>query len=390
MKNLFENTKTAFLLKNNRQLLRAYLLFSILKYRFLVKVLSSIALFFSRFRSPFNPLIKISLFDHFCGGTTLKSCWKKIEEMKSQNVHSILDFSVEAHQTEKHFEDSVKKKLLLINAIKNKKAIPFSVFKPTCLGRYDLFKKKSDNIKFTPKELIEWNKIIDRFDRVCNESVKQNIRVLIDAEEKEVQGAIDQLALKMMEKYNHTDVFVYNTVQMYRHDRLFYLKNLIKQKTENFILGIKLVRGAYMEKERVIAKKNNTQSPICKNKKETDNNYDLAIDFLFDNLNKVNVFIATHNEKSTLKVLELMKIYKLENTDKRIWFGQLYGMSDQITFNLAKKEYNVAKIVPFGPINNLIPYLIRRAQENSSVVGQSNRELLLIKVERKRRKENNA
>ena len=366
------------------------MLFSILKFRFLVKVLSSIALFFSRFRSPFNPLIKISLFDHFCGGTTLKSCWNKIEEMKSYNVHSILDFSVEAHQTEKHFEDSVKKKLLLINAIKNKDAIPFSVFKPTCLGKYDLFKKKSDNLKLSPTELIEWNKIINRFDRVCAESVKQNVRVLIDAEEKEVQDAIDELALKMMERYNHRDGFVYNTVQMYRHDRLIYLKNLIKQKKENFILGIKLVRGAYMEKERSIAKKNKTQSPICKNKKETDNNYDLAIDFLFENLNKINFFIATHNEKSTLKVLRLMKEFKLEKSNNKIWFGQLYGMSDQITFNLAKKGYNVAKIVPFGPINNLIPYLIRRAQENSSVVGQSNRELLLIKAERKRRKENNA
>ena len=205
-----------------------------------------------------------------------------------------------------------------------------------------------------------------------------------------MQDAIDKLALKMMKKYNQTDAFVYNTVQMYRHDRLVYLKNLIKQKNENYILGVKLVRGAYMEKERIIAKKNKTQSPICKNKKETDNNYDLAIDFLFDNLNKVNFFIATHNEKSTLKVLRLMKEFKLKNMDKRIWFGQLYGMSDQITFNLAEKGYNVAKIVPFGPINNLIPYLIRRAQENSSVVGQSNRELLLIKAERKRRKENNA
>ena len=235
-------------------------------------------------------------------------------------------------------------------------------------------------------EEVEWSNVVTRFHKICNHALINKTKILIDAEEYEVQKAIDELALEMMKSYNKEYVIVYNTIQLYRWDRIDYLKKLFKDYSKSkFSFGFKLVRGAYMEKERLLAKNGNYKSPICSSKNETDLNFNKAIDLMFKHIKKADFFIATHNEFSNYKVIDLMKKNEIKNNSDKIWFGQLYGMSDNITFNLASEGYNVAKILPFGPVENLVPYLIRRAQENSSFEGQSSRELSLLKKELLRR-----
>jgi len=307
--------------------------------------------------------------------------------MYTMNVHSILDYSVEGQKNELSFDKSCKKKIDIIDSVSKNKAIPFAVFKPTSIGRYDLFKMVSNQNQLNKTENDEWLNVVARFHKICKHAMKMNIKILIDAEEYEVQKAIDDLSLEMMINYNINDVIVYNTIQLYRWDRLDYLKKILKKySASEFNFGFKLVRGAYMEKERLMAKKGKYKSPICSTKNDTDKNFDNAVELMFDNLKNIDFFVATHNENSNYKVMKLMKKNDIQNSTKKIWFGQLYGMSDNITFNLAKNGYNVAKILPFGPVENLVPYLIRRAQENSSFEGQSSRELSLLRKELLRRK----
>jgi proline dehydrogenase len=305
--------------------------------------------------------------------------------MKKMNVNSILDYSVEALKTEQDFDNACKKKMEIVDLSFSNDSIPFAVFKPTSLGRYSLFKLVNTNTKLSKEEELEWNRVIDRFNMICNYAHKKKVRLLIDAEEFEVQEAIDNLVYKMMKKYNRKSTIVYNTIQLYRWDRIPHMQNLLKDHDNSFKFGFKLVRGAYMEKERIDALKNGYNSPICSNKNETDKNFNSGIDLMFNNINSVDFFIASHNEFSTIKTVELMKKHGIKEDDEKVWFGQLYGMGDNISFNLASKGFNVAKILPFGPVENLMPYLIRRAQENSSVEGQSNRELDLINTELFRR-----
>jgi len=304
--------------------------------------------------------------------------------MKKKNVFSILDYSIESLETEKDFDNAFEKKLTIIKLSKEND-IPFSVFKPTSLGSYNLFKKKSSKEFLNDNEKSNWFNIEKRFDRIFEYAKKMKVKILVDAEEYEVQNAIDELVLKMMKKYNTgNEAYIYNTVQLYRWDRIDYLKKLIKDRCD-FRLGFKLVRGAYMEKERQQAKDNDYQSPICKTKKATDNNFNEALRLLFTNIEGIDIFVASHNEQSNYLVLEMMNKHSINNKSNNVWFCQLYGMGDNITFNLSRKGYNVAKILPFGPVKNLIPYLIRRAQENSSVGGQTNRELIYLQKELLRR-----
>ena len=304
--------------------------------------------------------------------------------MKKKNVFSILDYSIESLETEKDFDNAFEKKLTIIK-LSNENDMPFSVFKPTSLGSYKLFKKKSSKEILTNKEKSSWLNIEKRFDGIFQYAKKMKVKILVDAEEYEVQNAIDELVLKMMKKYNTgNEAYIYNTVQLYRWDRIKYLKKLILERGD-FRLGFKLVRGAYMEKERKLATENEYQSPICKTKVATDSNFNKALSLLFSNINGLDIFVASHNEESNYLVLELMSKYSIKNGSNNVWFCQLYGMGDNITFNLSQKGYNVAKILPFGPVKNLIPYLIRRAQENSSVGGQTNRELKYLKRELLRR-----
>jgi len=386
LNNLFSDTKEAFSLKSNFELNRAFFLFKIIGNTTFVKLSTVLTNFALKFHLPVTPIIKATVFDHFCGGVSEEDCVPVINKMFNKNVHSVLDFSTEGFDSEKEFDDCLRKKISIIEFAKNKKEIPFAVFKPTCLGSTDLFKKVSKFENLNDSENDSWNRVIQRFDQVCSKAFKENIKILIDAEEVEVQNAIDDLAIKMMRKYNLKTAIVYNTVQMYRKDRLTYLNEMISnQLNDGVIFGLKLVRGAYMEKERNLAVSMNIESPICDTKNETDKNFNSGLDFVFNNFERISFVCASHNEDSILKVISMMELKNLKSNDSSVWFGQLYGMSDNISFNLASKNFNTFKILPFGSVRNLMPYLIRRAEENTSVQGQTGRELQLILKERKRR-----
>lgn len=385
-KNIFNDTETAFKLKSKINLYNAKILFIVITKKILVSILTKSTLFLLKFKIPIKWALKGTIYNHFCGGINYDECNKTISEMKSLGVNSILDYSVEALEKEEDFQRAYNKKIEIIDLTKNNDSIPFAVFKPTSLGRYELFKKVSSKIKLNAIEKEEWGRVKNRFDNICGYAKNSNVKILIDAEEYEVQFAIDSLALEMMRKFNIVNVIVYNTIQLYRWDRIPFIKSLIeKHKNSKFKFGFKLVRGAYMEKERDLALKEGYKSPICQTKTETDQNFDNCIDLMFDNLDMIDFFVASHNENSNLKVIDKMNKFSLSNDNEKVWFGQLYGMGDNISYNLAKKGYNVAKILPFGPVENLMPYLIRRAQENSSIEGQSNRELDLINSELIRR-----
>ena len=385
--NIFDNTQIAFKMKKNFHLYNAIFLFNIITRKLLVTVFTNLTLVMLKMNLPIQWVLKKTIYKHFCGGVDLDDCKEIINNMYRMNVHSILDYSVEGQKNEASFEKSCKKKIDIINSVAKNNAIPFAVFKPTSIGRYDLFKLVSSENNLNDIENDEWLNVVARFHKICNHAMKMNIKILIDAEEFEVQKAIDDLSIEMMTNYNINDVIVYNTIQLYRWDRLDYLKKILKKyQNLEFKFGFKLVRGAYMEKERLMAKKGKYKSPICSSKMNTDKNFDSAVELMFENFQKIDFFIATHNEISNYKVMKLMRDSNIKNSSKKVWFGQLYGMSDNITFNLAKEGYNVAKILPFGPVENLVPYLIRRAQENSSFEGQSSRELNLLRKELLRRK----
>jgi proline dehydrogenase len=386
MNSIFSNTKVAFSLKSNFELSRAQFLFKIIENKTLVKIFTFLTKIALKIYLPVTPIIKMSVFNHFCGGISELDCIPIIKKMYQKKVSSVLDFSTEAFNSEEEFDNCYDKKLSIIEFAKNRTEIPFTVFKPTCLGSIDLFKKKTNGETLNEDENILWNKVVLRFERVCQKAFENDIKVLIDAEEVFIQKAIDDLAILMMLKFNKKKPIVFNTVQMYRWDRLEYLKILLNDKNNNDItFGFKLVRGAYMEKERLIAKSLNIKSPICESKLETDVNFDSGLDFVFENLNRISLVCGSHNEESVIKIMNIMKEMNIDNNHQKIWFGQLYGMSDNITYNLADKGYNTFKILPFGPVRNLMPYLIRRAEENTSVKGQTGRELQLIINEKRRR-----
>ena len=385
-KNIFNDTEIAYKLKSKINLYTAKFLFLIITKKFIVSILTKITLFSLKFNIPIKWILRRTIYNHFCGGTNLDECTKIINNMRKMGVFSILDFSVEALESEDDFDLALKKKIEIINLTKDNDSIPFSVFKPTSFGRYDLFKKVSSNIILNNHERDEWMNVRKRFSIICEYAKESNMKILIDAEEYEVQKSIDDLALEMMKNFNTKSTVVYNTIQLYRFDRISYIESLLtKFKKARFKFGFKLVRGAYLEKERELAILNGYKSPICASKKETDKNFNDCISLVFKNKSRIDLFIASHNEESNLVVIDKIKKYSLNNDDSGIWFGQLYGMGDNISYNLAKNGFNVAKILPFGPVENLMPYLIRRAQENSSLEGQSNRELVLINRELFRR-----
>ena len=273
-----------------------------------------------------------------------------------------------------------------ITFVAEKPILDFTVFKPTAIANTQILKKVSSNESLDEREKILYDKSLDRFDKICHLAFKMDVRVLVDAEESWIQDAIDEIVLSMMMKYNKEKAIVYNTSQMYRHDRLNYLRTLHDVALRNnFFLGIKLVRGAYIEKENKRAKRNNYLSPICRSKELTDQNFNNGASYILSNLNKFSLFSGTHNEESIYKIINIMETNNINKDDANIWFGQLYGMSDNITFNLASEGFNVIKYLPYGPIKEVIPYLIRRADENTSVKGQTSRELDLIRTELKRR-----
>ncbi|WP_291103853.1 MULTISPECIES: proline dehydrogenase family protein [unclassified Flavobacterium] len=387
MKNLFNNTQIAFSLKSDTELDRAYFLFKLIDNQPLVRIGTAVTNFAIKANLPVEGLIRATVFDHFCGGVSEDDCIPVVDKMYAKGVSSVLDYSVEGKEEEEQFDAVLKKTLKLIDFAKEKKAIPFAVFKPSGFGRIDLYQAIGEGKKLTLAETEEWNRVVARFDKVCKASHGNDIALLIDSEESWMQDAVDDLVEEMMRKYNKSKPIVFNTLQMYRWDRLDYLKKLHeKAKKEGFYIGMKLVRGAYMEKENERAQEMGYPTPICSSKEATDENYDDTVRYMVDNIDSMSVFAGTHNELSTYFLMNLMGEKGLKANDSRIWFGQLYGMSDNISFNLAANGYNVAKYLPFGPVKDVMPYLIRRAEENTSVAGQTSRELKMIKAERDRRK----
>lgn len=387
MEKIFNNTQVAFSLKSDTELERAYFLFKMIDNQPLVRIGTAITNFAIKAHLPVEGLIRATVFDHFCGGVNEDDCLPVVDKMYTKGVSSVLDYSVEGKEEEAQFDAALQMTLKTIEFAKERQAIPFAVFKPTGFGRLDLYEKIGDKQELSAEEKAEWDRIVNRFDLVCNEAHKKGVSLLIDAEESWMQDAADDLVTQMMQKYNKEKAVVFNTLQMYRWDRLDYLKKLNEQaKTEGFYIGMKIVRGAYMEKENARAEEKGYRSPICESKEATDINYDAAIHYMLENLNHMAIFAGTHNELSSYKLMEFMQERTISQKDHRIWFGQLYGMSDNISYNLASNGYNVAKYLPFGPVRDVMPYLIRRAEENTSVAGQTSRELNLIKTERDRRK----
>ncbi|WP_299048986.1 proline dehydrogenase family protein [uncultured Polaribacter sp.] len=383
---LFDNTEVAFSLKSDSELERAYFLFKMIQNEPMVRIGTAVTNFALKAHLPVEGLIRSTVFDHFCGGVTEEDCLPNIEKMYNKGVSSVLDYSVEGKEDEAEFDATLKKILKIINFGEEKQSIPFAVFKPTGFGRFSLYQKITEKKTLTNNEKSEWLRVIERYHTVCKAAVKQDVPILIDAEESWMQDAADHLIEDLMEIYNTEKAIIFNTLQMYRHDRLDYLTQLHqKAKEKGFYIGMKVVRGAYMEKERKRAEENGYLSPICKDKQATDDNYNNAIRYMMQHP-KMALFAGTHNEKSSYLVKQLAEEKEISPKDMRLWFGQLYGMSDHISFNLANYGYNVAKYVPFGPVRDVMPYLIRRAEENTSVSGQTSRELNLLKTERKRRK----
>ena len=387
MKEIFEDTATAFALKTDSELERAYFLFKLIANEPLVKIGTAVTNFAIKAHLPVEKLIRASVFDHFCGGVNEEECLVVADKMFEKGVSTILDYSVEGQEVENQLDSCYEKALKTLDFVKEYAAIPFIVFKPTGFGRFKLYQKITEGHSLNKDEKEEWQRVVNRYDKVCKKAHDLEVSILIDGEESWMQGAADELAEAMMRKYNQKKAIVFNTLQTYRWDRLDYLKRLHKDALENnYFIGMKVVRGAYMEKENDRAEEKGYPSPICESKKATDENFDNVVAYMVENLDTMSLFAGTHNEISSYRLMEQMEAKNIEHNDPRIWFGQLYGMSDHISFNLAKEGYNVAKYLPFGPVKDVMPYLIRRAEENTSVAGQTSRELTLLKKERKRRK----
>lgn len=389
MKNdrIFDNTEIAFALKSDSELERAYYLFKMISIEPLVKIGAVATNLAIKAHLPIEGLIRSTVFDHFCGGVNEADCLPVIDRMYEKGVSSVLDFSVEGKANDKEFDSAMNTTLKIMDFAKEKDAMPIAVFKPTGFGRLKLFEKVGKGATLTQNEQEEWQKVVNRYDTVCKRGKENDIAVLIDAEETWMQDASDALVTQMMERYNTEKPIVFNTLQMYRKDRLDFMKQEHKRaKEKGYYIGYKLVRGAYLEKENERAIDKGYESPMCTSKEATDINFNLAVAYMLDHIEDMSLFSGSHNEESSYIMMRLMEEKGLKNNDGRVWFGQLYGMSDHISFNLAHRGYNVAKYIPFGPVRDVMPYLIRRAEENTSVAGQTGRELALLAKEKQRRK----
>jgi proline dehydrogenase len=384
----FSNTEIAFRSKSDGELLKAYYLFRLISSPALVKtgkVLVNLAL---RLRIPIGWAIRGNVFRQFCGGENIAQCARATAVLDKFRIGTILDYSVEGKESEADLDHTCQEIQRTLETAGGNAHIPFCVFKVTGISRFALLEKVNAGESLSAGEASEWGRVRQRVDALCSMAHRTGTPLFIDAEDSWIQHAIDGLAEEMMDKYNRQGCVVYTTVQMYRHDRLAYLRRLhAKAKAGGYSIGVKLVRGAYMEKERKRAAELGYRDPIQPDKQSSDRDFDLAVAFCVDHLENIAICCGSHNEESSLKLAKLMESRGLARNDKRVYFAQLYGMSDHISFNLADAGYNVAKYVPYGPIREVMPYLIRRAQENTSVKGQTGRELSLITAERKRRKE---
>lgn len=384
----FDNTEVAFRGKSKGDLNRAYWLFKVVSSPAMVrfgKWATNVAL---RLKLPIKAIIKKTIFRQFCGGESIQESLKASKTLASRNVKTILDYSIEGKTKEEDFDKTVQEIIGTIREGENNKNIPFAVFKVTGICLHDILEKSNDGIEnLSTEEKKDYDKLKERVSIICLEAYNRNVPIFIDAEESWIQNTIDRLAYEMSVKFNQKTAIVYNTVQLYRHDRLAFLKSEIaRADKENFKLGVKLVRGAYMEKERARAEEQGYPSPIQPNKDAADKDFNASLKVVIERIDRVSFCAGTHNEESSMLLVKLLKEYGVDSSDPRAYFAQLLGMSDHISFNLADNDLMVAKYVPYGPIKEVLPYLIRRADENTSVTGQTGRELSLIMKERKRRK----
>lgn len=386
----FDNTQIAFAGKSDSALRWSSRLFKLMGSPLLVSLGETLQKIAFNLRLPVKGWIKKTVFRQFCGGEFIEECAATIAELHRFGIGTILDYSVEGKETEDELDASRDEIIATIQKANRHPAIPFAVFKLTGICRAQLLEKVNGGERqLSAAEENEWTAALDRLDAICKAAHEVRVPVFIDAEESYFQDAIDDLADRMMAVYNRHAPIVYTTLQMYRHDRLAFLKECCtRARQKGYVQGIKLVRGAYMEKERNQAASQGVPSPIYPDKAATDSAYDEALTYIVQHIDHIALCAGTHNEKSTALLLRLMEQQGIEKQDKRIYFAQLLGMSDHISYNLAHHGYNVAKYVPYGPIEDVMPYLIRRARENTSVAGQSGRELKLIVREQHRRKNN--
>lgn len=383
----FDNTEIAFRNKSNYDLRKSFLLFSALSRNWLMKLGVGLTQSFMRIGLPVNWFVKPTIYKQFVGGETITDSIPVVEMLGKYNVKAILDYSVEGSDSKEGIQNALEETLRSIENAANHSNIPFAVFKPTAFTTSTVLLKVSAGDNLTANEKEEADNFRKRVDKLCSAAFEKGIPILIDAEDSWYQNFIDDVVNDMMAKYNKERTIVFNTFQMYRHDRLDYLKKSFQMALEgNYFLGAKFVRGAYMEKERERAAQLGYPSPIQPDKEHTDNDYNAALKFCIEHIDRITIFNGTHNEYSSGYLTELMAEAKIAKDDPRVWFSQLYGMSDHISFNLAHNGYNVVKYLPYGPVKYVIPYLVRRAEENTSVKGQTGRELSLIKKEIKRRK----
>jgi proline dehydrogenase len=381
------DTRTAFADRSDRELRQAEFLFSILGNRLLSGVGQRFTLMALSVGLPVVGLIKRTIFKQFCGGETIDESLRTAVRLYRSGIGSILDYSAEGQETEASFDASVKEILRTIATAAKHPEVPFCVFKPSGIGSHAIWERKSQGLPMDQDQQQEWERVEARMGTLAEAASTAGVPILVDAEESWIQPAIDVLVTRMMERYNRARPIVFNTIQFYRHDRLAFLHRSVEQATAGgYHLGIKLVRGAYMEKERERAAEKGYPSPIHVDKAAVDADYDAALAVCLQHIGRMGIVAGSHNENSTLLLARLMQEGGLARRDERIWFSQLLGMSDNISFNLASAGFNVVKYVPYGPVHKVMPYLIRRAAENSSVAGQTGRELRLIREELARRR----
>lgn len=384
----FNNTEIAFSAKSEGELKNAYLLFNTIKYPGLVKFAKWATLIALKLHFPLAWAVKPTLYKQFVGGETLQDCEKAINHLKEFNVMSTLDFSAEGEQTPEGIQATFDETIRSIDYAKENKNLAYAVFKPSTITTDELLAKASErHSELTIEEVKAFREFKERFMALCQRAYENDVRILVDAEDYCFQDAIDKLTDDAMRKFNKKRAIVFATLQMYRHDRMAYLQKIYADAIEkDYIPGIKFVRGAYMEEERARAAAMGYPDPICKDKQATDENYDAGVRFVVDHIDRFEMFMGTHNEESNYKLAKLIEEKGLKKNDPRIFFAQLLGMSDNISFNLAHEGYNVTKYVPYAKVNDVLPYLIRRAEENTSVAGQTGRELRMLKAEMERRK----
>lgn len=381
------DTATAFADKSDAELREKYRLFKMLNSPFLNAVGTRAARFALALGLPVEGLIKQTIYEQFCGGETIAECEPVIRRLGRAGIGTILDYSVEGKATEADFDRTKDEIIRTIERAKDDPDIPFSVFKVTGIAPLGTLEKLSAKKKLDAKGQSKCERIHSRVNEICELAHSLGQPVFIDAEESWIQDAIDRLATEMMAKYNRRSPIVYNTIQLYRTDRLQFLRDARKQaKAEGYILAVKLVRGAYMEKERERAEELGYESPIHADKKATDRDYNAALEYCLDHVDEIAFVAGTHNERSTHLLAQLMHKRGLNHDHPHIFYSQLYGMGDNLSYVLAKNGYNVSKYVPYGPVADAVPYLIRRAQENTSVTGQMSRELELVSTELERRR----